>query len=71
VQRAHHFTGGIKIGCEIIHAKESQRGQQANLPGAMHMSIFLFFNRSQLKRNKNNHNQKTNGKKHFYLTACS
>ena len=43
MQGAHHLAGGVKVRCEIVHAKQGKRGKQANLTRAMDMSVFLFF----------------------------
>ncbi len=43
MQGAHHFAGGIEIGCEVIHTEQCQRSQQANLPCTVNMGILLFF----------------------------
>ncbi len=55
MQGTHQLAGGVEVGGEIIHAKEGQGSQQTNLPGTMHVGIFLFFNRSQFEGHKHDH----------------
>ena len=43
MQGAHHFAGGVKIRCEIVHAKQCNRCEQADLPGAVNMSVSPLF----------------------------
>ncbi len=49
VQGVHHFAGGIEVGCEIIHAEKRHGGQQADLPGAVDVGIFLLLDRRNLE----------------------
>ena len=57
MQGAHHLAGGIEIGCEIIHAKQRQGSQQADLPGAVDGSMLLLFDGSRFEGEKDDHNE--------------
>ena len=43
MQGAHHLAGGVEVRGEIVHAKQGHGCQQADLPGAVHVGMFLVF----------------------------
>ena len=64
MQGAHHFTCGIELGGEIVHAEERHRGQQTDLTRAVNMGVLLLLNWREAEGNIYNDDQQTNRQQH-------